>query len=108
MMMMMMMVMCCGCVSGRMDVAVLRARVQITPSRDWQDSQFYHRDFLNLFFSEENHLENVRNSRKEKKRNIYIYIIQMFSILQKDREGTLGNNGTMRTIVSIVRSPSGA
>ena len=28
MMMMMMMMMCCGCVSGRMDVAVLRARAQ--------------------------------------------------------------------------------
>ena len=36
--------MCCGCVSGRMDVA-LRTRVQMTPSRDWQDSQFYHCDF---------------------------------------------------------------
>ena len=45
MMMMMMMVMCCGCVSGGTEVAVLRARVQMIPSRDWQDSQFYHRDF---------------------------------------------------------------
>ena len=45
MMMMMMMMMCCGSVSGRMDVAVLRARVQMIPSRDWQDSEFYHRDF---------------------------------------------------------------
>ena len=45
MMTMMMMMMCCGSVSGRMDVAVLRARVQMIPSRDWQDSEFYHRDF---------------------------------------------------------------
>ena len=45
MMMMMVVMMCCGCVSGRMDVAVLRARDKMTPSRDWQDAPFYHRDF---------------------------------------------------------------